>query len=170
MDYCKFYEEVRYRLTRERNPNRKKTPYVILRYLPITPRLQKLYASEVTIEQMTWHVNHQTEEGSICHSSAWRWVRTARAVRSYVLMLARYTYTVQSPTVMCMSFAYIFLTMVIHGSSNSKPFIDVYLELLIEELQNLWHVGVLTSNSVKNETFSMRITLMWTLNDLLLKE
>ncbi|KAK4383617.1 hypothetical protein Sango_2758500 [Sesamum angolense] len=58
-----------YKLTRERNTNRKKTPYVILRYLPLTHRLQRLYASEVTTEHMTWHANHQTEEGSICHPS-----------------------------------------------------------------------------------------------------
>ncbi|KAL0458239.1 UNVERIFIED_CONTAM: hypothetical protein Slati_0451100 [Sesamum latifolium] len=34
-----------------------------------------LYASQVTAEQMTWHANHQMEEGSMCHPSdveAWR--------------------------------------------------------------------------------------------------
>ncbi|KAL0428080.1 UNVERIFIED_CONTAM: hypothetical protein Slati_2982800 [Sesamum latifolium] len=34
----------------EQNPNRKKTPYAILRYLPLTPRLQRLYASQATAE------------------------------------------------------------------------------------------------------------------------
>ncbi|KAL0439470.1 UNVERIFIED_CONTAM: hypothetical protein Slati_2430000 [Sesamum latifolium] len=43
----------RYKPTRERNPDRKKTPYAVLRYLPITPRLQRLYASQVNAEQMT---------------------------------------------------------------------------------------------------------------------
>ncbi|KAL0427602.1 UNVERIFIED_CONTAM: hypothetical protein Slati_2935000 [Sesamum latifolium] len=65
----------RYKPTRERNPNRKKTPYAILRYLALTPPLQRLYASEATAEQMTWHANHQKDEGSMCHSSdaeAWR--------------------------------------------------------------------------------------------------
>ncbi|KAL0401433.1 UNVERIFIED_CONTAM: hypothetical protein Slati_4173200 [Sesamum latifolium] len=59
MDYCKFCGEVTYKPTRERNPNRKKIPYAVLRYLPITPRLQRLYASQVTVEQMTWHANHR---------------------------------------------------------------------------------------------------------------
>ncbi|KAL0405388.1 UNVERIFIED_CONTAM: hypothetical protein Slati_3852700 [Sesamum latifolium] len=75
LDYCKFYEEARYKPTRERNPNRTKTPYAVLRYLPITPHLQRLYASQETTKQMTWHANHQTEEGSMCHPSdaeAWR--------------------------------------------------------------------------------------------------
>ncbi|KAL0423626.1 UNVERIFIED_CONTAM: hypothetical protein Sradi_0897400 [Sesamum radiatum] len=48
LDCCKFRGEARYKLTRERNPNHKKTPYAIL-----TPRLQRFYASEVTAEQIT---------------------------------------------------------------------------------------------------------------------
>ncbi|KAL0410871.1 UNVERIFIED_CONTAM: hypothetical protein Slati_3676800, partial [Sesamum latifolium] len=75
LDYCNFYGESRYHPTRERNPNHKKTPYAILSYLPITHRLQRLYASQATEKQMTWHANHQTEEGSMCHPSnaeAWR--------------------------------------------------------------------------------------------------
>ncbi|KAL0434254.1 UNVERIFIED_CONTAM: hypothetical protein Slati_2759700 [Sesamum latifolium] len=75
LDYCTCCGEVRYKPTRERNPNRTKTPYAVLRCLPITPRLQRLYASQATAEQMTWHANHQTEEGSMCHPSdaeAWR--------------------------------------------------------------------------------------------------
>ncbi|KAL0427514.1 UNVERIFIED_CONTAM: hypothetical protein Slati_2926200 [Sesamum latifolium] len=35
LDYCKFCGEARYKPTRERNPNRKKIPYAVLRYLPI---------------------------------------------------------------------------------------------------------------------------------------
>ncbi|KAL0430476.1 UNVERIFIED_CONTAM: hypothetical protein Sradi_0673600 [Sesamum radiatum] len=38
------------------------------------------------------------------------------------------------PPGMCMSFEYMFLTMVISGPSNAKHLIDVYLEPLIEEL------------------------------------
>ncbi|KAL0410953.1 UNVERIFIED_CONTAM: hypothetical protein Slati_3685000 [Sesamum latifolium] len=58
LDYCKFCGGARYKPTRERNTNYKKTPYAILRYLPLTSRLQRLYASEATAEQMTWHANH----------------------------------------------------------------------------------------------------------------
>ncbi|KAL0453359.1 UNVERIFIED_CONTAM: hypothetical protein Slati_1314000 [Sesamum latifolium] len=75
MDYCKFCGEATYQPTRERNPNCKKTPYAILRYLPLTRCLQRLYASQATTEQMTGYANHQKEEGSMCHPSnadAWR--------------------------------------------------------------------------------------------------
>ncbi|KAL0406334.1 UNVERIFIED_CONTAM: hypothetical protein Slati_3947300 [Sesamum latifolium] len=69
LEYCKFCGEARYEPTKERNSNRKKTPFAILRYLPLTPRLQRLYASQATAKQITWHANHQTEEGSMCHPS-----------------------------------------------------------------------------------------------------
>ncbi|KAK4406458.1 hypothetical protein Sango_0652300 [Sesamum angolense] len=58
-----------YKFTRERNSNRKKAPCDILRYMLTTPSLQRFYASEATAEQMMWHANHPTEEGSMCHSS-----------------------------------------------------------------------------------------------------
>ncbi|KAK4392773.1 hypothetical protein Sango_2055100 [Sesamum angolense] len=58
------------------------------------------------------------------------------------------------------------LTMVILSPSNLKRLIDVYLDPLIEELQNLWHVSVLTHDNAKNEKFMMHVALMWTVNDL----
>ncbi|KAK4390383.1 hypothetical protein Sango_2101600 [Sesamum angolense] len=48
------------------------------------------------------------------------------------------------PPGMCMSFEYIFLTMVIPGLSNPKHLINVYMEPVVEELLWLWHVGVRT--------------------------
>ncbi|KAL0411172.1 UNVERIFIED_CONTAM: hypothetical protein Slati_3706900 [Sesamum latifolium] len=76
LDYCKFCGKARYKPTRERNLNRKKTPYAILRYIPLTPPCRGCnYASEVLAEQMMWHANHQMDEGSMCHPSyveAWR--------------------------------------------------------------------------------------------------
>ncbi|KAL0283110.1 UNVERIFIED_CONTAM: hypothetical protein Sangu_2910700 [Sesamum angustifolium] len=67
---------------------------------------------------------------------------------------------------MCMSCEYIFLMMVIPDLSNLKRLIDVYLEPLIEELLQLWHVGVRTYGHATDRDFIMRATLMWTANDL----
>ncbi|KAL0455863.1 UNVERIFIED_CONTAM: hypothetical protein Slati_0925500 [Sesamum latifolium] len=53
LEYCKFCGDPRYKPTRDRNPQRKKSPYVVLRYLPLIPRLQRLYASPATAEHMT---------------------------------------------------------------------------------------------------------------------
>ena len=50
-----------------------------------------------------------------------------------------------------MSAEYMFVMMVIPSRSNSKHLIDVYLELLIGELQNLRHVGILTCDTEKRD-------------------
>ncbi|KAL0311625.1 UNVERIFIED_CONTAM: hypothetical protein Scaly_2923700 [Sesamum calycinum] len=140
---------------------------------------------------MTWHANHQTEEGSIYHPSdaeAWRYFDRTHpnfAAEPRNVRLGLYTdgFAPRGSTVarilvgplylhytishrMCMSSQYMFLTMVFFGSSNPKYLIDVYLEPLIEELQNLWYVGVLTRDSEKDETFMTSAALMWTVNDL----
>ncbi|KAL0433979.1 UNVERIFIED_CONTAM: hypothetical protein Slati_2732200 [Sesamum latifolium] len=69
MDYCKFCGEVRYKPAREPKPNRKKTPYAILGTYRLPLDCKRLYASKATAEHMTWHANHWTKEGSVCHPS-----------------------------------------------------------------------------------------------------
>ncbi|KAL0392961.1 UNVERIFIED_CONTAM: hypothetical protein Sradi_2518900 [Sesamum radiatum] len=56
--------------------------------------------------------------------------------------------------------------MVIPGPSNPKHLIDVYLEPLIEELLQLWHVGVRMYDHATDRAFMIRAALMWTVNDL----
>ncbi|KAL0349974.1 UNVERIFIED_CONTAM: hypothetical protein Sradi_4146600 [Sesamum radiatum] len=56
--------------------------------------------------------------------------------------------------------------MVIPGPSNPKHLIDVYLEPLIKELLQLWHVGVITYNHATDNALIMRAALMWTVSDL----
>ncbi|KAK4389754.1 hypothetical protein Sango_2312400 [Sesamum angolense] len=70
------------------------------------------------------------------------------------------------PPGMCMKSEYMFLTMVIPGPSNPKRLIDVYLQPLIDELLQLWHVGVRTHDHATNQAFMMCAALMWTVNDL----
>ncbi|KAL0406319.1 UNVERIFIED_CONTAM: hypothetical protein Slati_3945800 [Sesamum latifolium] len=64
------------------------------------------------------------------------------------------------PSGMYMSSEYMFLTMVIPDPSNPKYLIDVYLEPLIEELQNLSHAAILIHDNAKNKTFTMHAALM----------
>ncbi|KAL0309090.1 UNVERIFIED_CONTAM: hypothetical protein Sradi_5851300 [Sesamum radiatum] len=181
-----------YKPARDRNPRRKKFPYVVLRYLPLTPRLQRLYASPATAEHMTWHASHVTEEDFMCHPSdaeAWRhFDRThpnfalerrnirlglcidgfaphgqyGRTYSCWPVIITPYNL----PPGMCMKSEYMFLTMVIPDPSNPKRLIDVYLQPLIDELLQLWHVGVQTHDYATNQAFMMRAALMWTVNDL----
>ncbi|CAJ2650874.1 unnamed protein product, partial [Trifolium pratense] len=53
---CTFCQEPRYRVTRNsRSVRRKPIPRKAMFYLPIIPRLQRLYASMQTASKMTWH-------------------------------------------------------------------------------------------------------------------
>ncbi|KAK4407977.1 hypothetical protein Sango_0378700 [Sesamum angolense] len=58
LGYCKFCGDPRYNLSQGRDLYRKKSPYVVLRYLPLTLRLQRLYSSRATAEHMTWHATY----------------------------------------------------------------------------------------------------------------
>jgi hypothetical protein len=71
------------------------------------------------------------------------------------------------PPWMCMKQTLFILSLVILGPSSPGMDIDVYLQPLIDELQELWNVGVRTFDISKNDNFKMRVQLMWTINDLL---
>ncbi|KAK4397884.1 hypothetical protein Sango_1263900 [Sesamum angolense] len=116
--------------------------------------IKRLYASEAIAEQITWHTNHQTGVGSMCHPSdakEWRhfgWTYLDFTVEPCNVRLGLCTdgFAPAGSTV------------------NSKCLIDVYLELLIEELQNLWYVGIIMGDNGKNETFTAHTALMWIVN------
>ncbi|KAL0430507.1 UNVERIFIED_CONTAM: hypothetical protein Sradi_0676700 [Sesamum radiatum] len=150
----------RYRPTKDRNPQCKKSPYAVLRYLPLISRLQRSYASPATAKHMTWHACNQTQEGSMCHPSdaeTWRHfdksypdfaveprnVRLALCTDEFAphrqyghtyscrpVILTPYNF----PPGICMKPEYMFLTMVIPGPSNPSHCIDVYLEPLIKKM------------------------------------
>nr|KYP48870.1 hypothetical protein KK1_029430 [Cajanus cajan] len=51
-------------------------PYKRIHYLPLIPRLQRLYASVRSAEHMRWHYENRREEGVLCHPSdgeAWKY-------------------------------------------------------------------------------------------------
>ncbi|XP_061348046.1 uncharacterized protein LOC133293480 [Gastrolobium bilobum] len=60
---------------------------------------------------------------------------------------------------------FLFLTVLIPGPSNPKKNIDVYLRPLIDELKMLRSEGVLTYDVSLRQNFTMRVALMWTIND-----
>ncbi|XP_058765057.1 uncharacterized protein LOC131638514 [Vicia villosa] len=62
---------------------------------------------------------------------------------------------------------FMFLTCLIPGPHNPKAHIDVYLQPLIDELQNLWNQGDLTYDISTKQNFVMKAALMWTINDFL---
>ena len=45
----------------------KRVPWKILRYFPITPRLQRLFMSSKTAADMRWHFENRVKDGLLRH-------------------------------------------------------------------------------------------------------
>ena len=57
------------------------------------------------------------------------------------------------------------LSLVILGPKSPRIAIDVYLQPLVEELRELWDVGVKAFDASSKNVFQLRAALMWTVHD-----
>ena len=69
------------------------------------------------------------------------------------------------PPEICMRQSNMILSMLIPGPESPGNAIDIYLQPLIEELKELWEVGVETYDASSNSNFQLHATLLWTIND-----
>ena len=69
------------------------------------------------------------------------------------------------PPWLCMKRSSLILSLVIPGPTSPRIAIDVYLQPLVEELRELWDVGVQAYDVSSKEIFQLRAALMWTVND-----
>jgi hypothetical protein len=138
-----------------------------LRYMPITPRLKRLYLSEEIVKQMRWHKEEKcdSEDPDIMlhptDSDAWKALECfdpefARDPRSVHLVLSMNGFKPHSkanssysylpvfimlynlPLNKCLKQVFIFLVLVILGPKELKKQMNVFLCLLIEEMKKLW--------------------------------
>ncbi|XP_026452340.1 uncharacterized protein LOC113352780 [Papaver somniferum] len=65
----------------------------------------------------------------------------------------------------CMKGPFIFLTLLTPGPNSHGNDIDVYLRPLIDELKELWEIGVETFDAHSKEVFQLHAALLWTIND-----
>ena len=75
--------------------------------------------------------------------------------------------TYNLPPWLCMAKENIMLTLLIPGPKQPGNDIDVYLQPLIEDLQELWNNGVEVYDAVNKSMFNLKAILMWTINDFL---
>jgi hypothetical protein len=71
------------------------------------------------------------------------------------------------PLEMCMKLDFIFLFVVISGPYSPCRNIDIYLQPLINELNQVWWVEVVTYDVSRKHNFQMKIALMYIINDFL---
>ncbi|KAJ8755630.1 hypothetical protein K2173_022225 [Erythroxylum novogranatense] len=190
LEQCKFCGQDRFK-PRKRSTKQKLVPWKRMYYFPVTPRLQRLYASNVTASHMRWHAEHKQEDGVMTYPSdalAWKHFNDthvefsvdSRNVRlglstdgfqpfgqsgqqysSWPIIITPYNL----PPWMCLKEAYMFLTVIVPGPTNPKQKIDVFLQPLISELQQLWDYDVQTYDVSQKQNFVLRAALMWTISD-----
>lgn len=185
LEECKFCQSPRYSVRKQ-----KRVAVKSMFYLPIIPRLQRMFASMKTASQMTWHHSNGIL-GVMRHPSdgeAWKhfdrvhpdFAADPRNVR-LGLCSDGFTPYIQAsakpyscwpvvvtpynlPPEMCMTKPYMFLSCIVPGPDNPKAGIDVFLQPLIDDLKRLW-VGEWTYDISRKQNFRMRAALMWTIND-----
>ncbi|XP_027188715.2 uncharacterized protein [Cicer arietinum] len=169
----------------------KKIPAKILRWFPLKPRLQRLYMSSKVAESMRWHHKSRLNDGSLGHpvdSLAWknfdaRYPTFSLDPRNFRLGVASYGFNpfktmsithstwpvilipYNLPPLMCMKQPYFMLPLLIPSPKGLGNNIDIYLQPLVQELQELWDDEIETFDAYKKETFQLRAAVMWTIND-----
>ena len=183
LEKCPVCEKPRYKL--------KKTPAKVLWYLPIVPRLKRLFANENNAKNLTWHADDRIVDGKLRHpADSPQWKKIDRLFPSFGIeprnlrlglstdgmnpygslssihsswpvFLVIYNL---SP-LLCMKRKYIMLSMLISGPRQPGNDIDVYLKPLIEDLKELWEDGVDVFDANRKEVFKMRAMIFCTIND-----
>ncbi|XP_021735138.1 uncharacterized protein LOC110701823 [Chenopodium quinoa] len=166
-------------------------PLNVLFYFPITPRLQRLFATKNISEEMTWHAKNPRVQGTMAHpsdSEAWKHLDSCfpefasepRNVRlglctdgfaphgqfggqysCWPVILTPYNL----PPSMCMKRQFMFLSLLVPGPKNPKGNLDVYMQPLIHELKQLWEVGENTYDISRKQNINLRAAILWTVSD-----
>ena len=165
-----------------------KVPRKVLRYLPITDRLQRLYLHEHTAQLLRSH--YPSKSGKMvhpCDGEAWqqfdkdfldiksdpRNVRLAFATDGFTpfgLMAAPYSCwpvfvtPLNFPPCTIMKSEYIFLALVIPGPKHPGKKLGILMKPLVDELMSLWE-GVDTWDASLKKTFKMRAAYLWSVHD-----
>ncbi|XP_026410872.1 uncharacterized protein LOC113306110 [Papaver somniferum] len=188
---CPVCQEPRY--VRVFNDERKLTQVAqkTLRHFPIIARLKRFYSIPWIAEAMLWHFRAQKDINVMRHpvdSSAWRCADSfcpefAKEARNVTLGIATDGFNPNGcfglnyscwpvilcsynlPPSMCMKREFSMLCLLISGPRAPGKDIDVYLQPLIEELKELWNVGVMTFDSFTGSEFLMRARLLWAIHD-----
>ncbi|XP_042460501.1 uncharacterized protein LOC122044019 [Zingiber officinale] len=191
LDSCPKCRSSRWKVDKVTTKVCKGVPEKVLRYFPVIPRLKRMFKSEQKAEDLIWHSNHKSHDHMMRHpvdSIAWdtinhKWPAFASDPRNLRLGLAtdgfnpfgdlssRYScwpvilVNYNLPPLMCMAKKNLMLTLLIPGPKQPGNDIDVYLEPLVEDLKELWDIGVETYDAFNKSVFNMKAILMWTIND-----
>ena len=160
----------------------KGTPAKVAWYLPVIPRLKHLFANPKEAKMFRWHAEERKPyDGKLRHPAdaiQWRnidrkytqFAKETRNVRfalsmdgmnpfgsmssrhsTWPVLLTMYNL----PPWLCMKQKYIMMSILIEGPKQPGNDIDVYFQLLVDDLQTLWNTGVEVWDADKREYFTL---------------
>ncbi|XP_068339217.1 uncharacterized protein [Pyrus communis] len=188
---CSVCGKSRYKITNAEDSSRKKVAAKVMWYFPLKPRLQRFFMSKHMAEHMRWHATECPKDEFMRHPSdspAWKHLDNlypdfASEIRNVRLGLAsdgfnpfgkirndHSTWPVvlsvyNLPPWMCMKQPNLLLSLLIPGPRSPGKEIDVYMHPLIDELNELWEVGIPTYDAYSNQSFTMKAAVLWTISD-----
>jgi hypothetical protein len=169
-------------------------PIKQLRYMPIGPRLKRLFLNPEVAEQMRWHkVRDRSEQDPdiMIHPSdgeAWEaldsfdpgFASDPRSVRLGMSTDGFTPYSTSStsyscwpvfmmpynlPPTKCMKEGFMFLALIIPGPKHPGTKINVFMEALMKELEDLWK-GQDAYDAFSKRPFKLRAAYLWSIHDL----
>ncbi|XP_009796469.1 uncharacterized protein [Nicotiana sylvestris] len=167
------------------NKRKKGIPRKILRYFPLIPRLQRLFMTKRTAEDMRWHKDKRVDDGVLRHpadSLTWKtfdenhldFASDPRNVRlglasdgfnpfgsmsNAYSMWPVFLIPYNLLPWLCMKQSNILLSLLIPGPKSPGMDIDVYLQPLVDDLKKLWADGIETYDAFKQQNFQLRASL-----------
>jgi hypothetical protein len=188
---CKTCSSSRWKSATQESDNDNKIPAKVMRYFPLTPRLQRMYMCKDFAKQMVWHAVERTKDGKLRHpadgeawktmdamylqfSSDYRNVRLGLASDGFnpfrTMSTSHSTWPIvvvnyNLPPWLNMKPENLILSTLIPGPNDPGNNIDVYMQPLIEELKGLWNAGVETYDAFTDQTFTLRASVLWTISD-----
>ncbi|XP_027124240.1 uncharacterized protein [Coffea arabica] len=188
MDKCPVCKESRWKVN---NGKKKKVSQKMMWYFPLKARLQRLFMSSKTTEDMRWHEEKRVkEEGIMRHpadSTAWKdfdkqypdFAKDSRNVRlglatdgfnpfgnmsnSYSMWpVILVPYNL--PAYKFMRKEYLMLSLLIPGPRAPGKELDVFLRPVIDDLKDLFH-GISTYDAYSGQNFQMRAAILWTISN-----
>ena len=180
---------------RYRTVGRSRVPNKVLRHFPLIPRLRRMFSTPHLAALMTWHGSNVSSDGKMrgpYDSPQWDHIRATHSefesdMRNVHLGLCadglnphsqkRSTHSLMPvlllnyniPPWLTIKRFFIMMVLLIPGpEAVTAKCIDVYMAPLLEELRELWTVGVACYDAARwrgEAMFSLRAMLLWCVHD-----
>ncbi|KAG8481564.1 hypothetical protein CXB51_026386 [Gossypium anomalum] len=137
-------------------------PAKVLRYFPLITRLKRLFKSSKIVASMTWHDYSRVKDGLLRHPT------NVEVWKAFDERLSDFTFDPRNASSLMLS-------MIIPSEKVSDNDIDIYLQLLINELKQLWdgarvlrgvsHVWYVQSQSIFDGYIMRGASATWVIVD-----